>query len=216
MTIFILHEDPTELAKMLDDHSLNEMIKYIAEVLCNVHREVSNVKVYDKFLDTIPLEFKYKNENYNEWSKWARECKANYLWLARLLDECLNEHEHRFNCTRKEKNNVTKLYDKYFDTMILANNNVPDLPEGQMLCTADFPTRNSINLLTPFPMTVPKKYMYFNRKKLNCNYDEKREIINSYRIFYREKIRKYYKKKPSCFESKIKWTNREMPDWINL
>lgn len=113
MTIYILDNDPVKCAQSLDDKSLNKMIKDIAQVLCNVHRKIEFDKHY-MYVTNIPLK---PTDWDSKWSQWARECRANYLYLVDLLETCLGEYSFRkLPC---------KFYFKFFNITIWARDNCP-------------------------------------------------------------------------------------------
>src|SRR3954464_3197699 len=97
--IYILDNDPAKCAQMLDDKSLDKMIKDITQALRTVYLD-SIIHPLDKGRECwndavmhlgqgqwVPKE----KSNHEKWSIWARECKANYLYLVEMGLACLSE-----------------------------------------------------------------------------------------------------------------------------
>ena len=203
MSIYILDNNPAECAKMLDDKSLDKMIKDIAQVLCNVHHELSDyINDADYFDDDIPLCWSghslkhYKNA---EWSSWATECNANYLYLVNLGLACSYEIEIH----RKIRSNYNK---KYAEILRWARENIP----------GDFHKCVSVSTLSclgkcGLPMIMPKKFIKLCSDINGDATDNLPEfmVIQSYRNYYQAKLRQ----KPECFTI---YTNRKKPEWITL
>lgn len=108
MTIYILHEDPVEIPKMLSDKYLEEMIKNIGEIF---------------------LSFKYEIPITTKWYKWAEECKNNYQYLLNLLEYCLFEFYDRFNDRLKKFPRPISRVEEIFQW---ARDNIPDLPDKEL------------------------------------------------------------------------------------
>lgn len=194
MTIYILHESPEITAQMLDDKSLEKQIKDISQVLQHVHKDGY-----------------YKNY-INEWAIWARECKANYLWLVELGLDCTEEWEFRFTY---EYGKATK-HHKLWNTLLWARENIPDLPYVSGLCGS-----NS----TVLPLIMPKKYL--TGAAIICGVMDDCDAVLSYRNYYESTLRKRIKLCQGCcyevkagvedpFCSNVKWTKRDMPGFLNL
>ncbi len=226
--IYILDQDPKKCAEMLDDKSLDKMILDIAQVLCNVHhiksseyckdgRIVSDTE-YFSIVSKIPLSYKHDKGKITallKWTRWARECKANYLGLVELGDNLLVEHEYRGGAWKGKERNVVK-------AIFWARDNVPDLPvcgckiesndpEIQELMGCGFPTP------LPFPLVIPKKsYVYKNnrdtRYALALNAIDR---IESYRDYYKSNITAYIRRSSGkSFAEPVIWTNRSKPEWL--
>lgn len=229
MTIFILSEDPAECAKMLDDRSLERMIKSIAQTLLNVHWYPHRNAV-ESYID-IPGIYK---EVHVEWTQWARSCSANYRYLVRLGIACCREFHYR----NSEKCDEEKVYNgddncgawhKMRGVFDWARDNEPDLPEVE--------NTNNPHIVrcmftgTPLPLVMPKKYIYAcpccqRTRIVEC-------VVKSYRNFYLSKIRKLYEKcsncNNTCFDENCytcgmqdiadnlnapTWTKRERPEFL--
>lgn len=126
--IYILDNDPKLTAQYLDDKSFDEMIKDIAQVLCGVHYFLG------KRIEEMPMS-PHNNQSLIKWGDWARECKANYLYLVELGLECINEKATRFGITNPGFGNLVlndgiradyKLT-RYDKAILWARENVPDL-----------------------------------------------------------------------------------------
>jgi hypothetical protein len=114
--IAILDNDPKKCAEMLDDKSLDRMIKDIAQVLCNAHYFLSEGDYKKNYTAPLPLSAP-NNKFIWIWSQWARECVANYKYLTELGIECNYEYQERFNKLHNSNLVIHWAYD-----------NVPDLP----------------------------------------------------------------------------------------
>jgi hypothetical protein len=197
--IYILDNDPKLCAQYLDDKLLNKMIKGIAGVLCRVHHELVD---YDDYIvdnyKAPPLDIRVVNEYILKWAQWARECKANYLYLTNLGLELNLEYIERFFKPHKFNNILHWLRD-----------NVPDLPEK--------------DLITPFPLVMPKKYQVIEYVK--DEYVESDHVIESYRNYYQAKLKQkpcdkhdacIYAKQKRCLKIEPEWTNRNKPEWLEV
>jgi hypothetical protein len=196
MTIYIFG-NPTETAKCLDDYSLNKMIKDVAQVLCGVHHLfVCNAKDLKK----IPLPLTNKNHTNGKNGKWIEwgECKANYLYLVLLGDQLIKEFHFRYRFS----------LDKYTQAIYWARDNVPNLPKGDEIhgitSTWGQPCDYHVPIITPFPLTMPKKYIYFWDDPFN---DVEYHIIKSYRNYYKARLENLVNHT---------WTRRMPPEWLNF
>lgn len=190
--IYILDTNLAKCAQMLDDKSLDKMIKNIAQILCNVHYRQS---VDSETYINIPLK-PGKAEGWEftcKWTKWGSECKANYEYLHKLGWQCLKEKVHRFGCDREWEN--------YRNIVLWAQDNVPDLPLYKKLLS------NSSH--TPFPLVMPKKYQTFY-KNAHEDFPNQNWHIVAFRDYYKEKLNRYRKG-----DLKIStWTRQEIPYFI--
>lgn len=230
MTIYILDNDPKKIAEYLDDKSLDKMIKDIAQVLCNVHCSfiAENNKEYKPDIMQLIDVFKLKDyfiknplKLYDKWTQWARECVANYKYLVNLGYALCDEWQLR--CTYKYGESK---HHKLRQVLAWALLFEPILPAGEMLCTADMPSSNSIDIMTPFPLVMPKSYI----KEAEVANPEKWGHIDNcmyaYRVYYQANLKKTLlkelqkeKKKwtgEKWVGSSIEWTRRFQPEWIML
>lgn len=219
--IYILDEDPKKTAEYLDDRSLGRMIKAIAQVLCNAHHEQSDYIDDPDYFDTnIPLEwdgFILKKTKNSEWSQWARQCRANYLYLVELALSLCRENVERFtnwvtihdlDCETKDPR---EFYKKQL-TIEWARDNVPDLPRvpwqvcestrkgfGKTIVgkdveirTSHIPDAMSSETITPLPLFMPKKYVKyeFDDKYYPMFMLVEWNCIESYRNYYQAKLKK--------------------------
>jgi hypothetical protein len=207
--IYILDNDPKKCAEALDDKSLDSMIRDIAQVLCNVHHgtypQLTNIPLKptrDKIHQAIKL---------TGWGSWARECRANYLWLVELGDSLAVEYQYRFN----------KRSNKYMKTFHWARDNVPDLPLSGCQC---YEKECPLDLyqISSAPLVMPKKYQ--RNSLVDSDGDIIPDITKCYRNFYLTKLGQRMCQQCmadgvgidySC-DQKFNWTNREIPERINL
>ena len=264
--IYILDQDLAKSAQALDDKSLDKQIKDIAQVLCNVHEEriakankiIENAKqggntelqrnmsfyLMEQLIKyDIDPPLKYKtNKKLLLWSKWARTCKANYLYLVEYGLVCVFEWEHRHD---EKFDNIgwrKQSINKHLKVLRWARNNVPDLPVKnekisiplQLTGTGGFgyfPRKVSYET-TQFPLVIPKKYIVakFDPKDFDKNGHDQSLTIQFYRNYYQDKLKQYFTKLQkqhqnhfngfdgfncNC-EYPLKWTNREKPKWLEV
>lgn len=202
MTIYILSQDSAETKKWLDDRSLDKQIKDVAKVLCDSHH-ICEINV--------PLRPSSKRQDIQFWVQWACKCQANYLWLVNLLDHILWEQIFRFG--------RLPFKGRYHDIFKWARDNVPDLP---VLNDDDIETPRLVygqqrdgSMQWP-PLVMPNKYIYFNRININSKFDEKKQIVESYRKYYQSNCQSRHKNKRQCDTTNIYWTLRQKPKWLNL
>lgn len=204
MTILILDNSPEEIAKALDDKSLDKMIKSIAQVLCNVHWlengesiECSLCRYYAVRMKKSTCNCLSKNkiplpstQVLYKWSQWARECVANYKWLVELGLACDWEFAYRSDF---------KLDKKYHDIIEWARDNVPELPK-QIYQKDDLGYTVLMcgilgNEPTPFPLVMPKEYLCTTPIDEDYLFLKVRE---SYRTYYNHLLNKNLNRKIKC------------------
>jgi disulfide oxidoreductase YuzD len=123
MNIFYLDNDAKECAKQHMDSHVVKMILEYAQLLSTAHRILDGeLEVYEsgnrKFktwrLPEDKDDFFYKVTHINHPSAvWARESKANYEWLARLLKELCKEYTFRYGKVHKtESSGLTNALQK--------------------------------------------------------------------------------------------------------
>lgn len=231
MTIYILDNDPAICAEYLDDKSLNRMIKYIAQVLCNVHW----MQPIDSLNQNIPLMPKKNNEC--KWTQWAKEYKANYNYLVFLGLQLCCEYDYRFFKVKESKkigdhNLIFGYGHKYYNIIDWCEENIPDLPtrDHEIGCGCSECDNGFRKNITPLPLVMPKKYQMgtieISTTNQTINDSHNRWSILAYRNYYQYKYAKswqghhcvsmsgesYYAEGKSNF----KWTKRQPPEWINI
>lgn len=212
--IYILDEDPKKCASYLDDKSLNQQIKDIAEILCLVCTWNTTFGQYTEiplnyYKDDVPLKRILIPKWMFSWAKWAEECKANYMYLVELLNKCLLEYHLRF-VPKTPYCRESKYFMKWDKIYRWARDNVPDLP---IIWTKAILPSDDINLgdRTSLPLIMPKKYIHECFKYAQPQaLDRDIMLVKSYRNFYQAKLRQR-KRNP-----KATYTNREKPEWVNL
>lgn len=213
MTTLILDNSPEEIAKALDDKSLDKMIKSIAQTLCCAHYEYhSEVEMFSFHIIKNGEDVPQTPLNIRKdimlkllpWSQWARECVANYKWLNKLGQSLLMQWVYRHPDTRiPVRDFILKYKNKNFQHKLQSviywlNDNVPELP--------DHPYGSHLNNeVTDFPLVIPEKFkIVLDTSTVIPHYD----IIESYRNYYNHLLSKY--------KADPVWTRREKPEWIKL
>ena len=223
MTIYILYQDPQKTAEYLDDKSLDKQIKDIAQVLCNVHHlESDYINEPDYFDDGIPLDYSLhpiKIRSNQDWVFWARECKANYLYLVELAIHLIKEAVYR-------KQVFLTNPSKYEKIIFWARDNVPDLPSNCHSCALCYNETNEgckfCQKFPVLPLIMPKKYIYDNSYSCHISdpNEEKEYTMNSltcsYRNYYQAKLHNSMLAYLRDDKQKPTWTNRNQPEWIEL
>lgn len=199
---------------MLDDVSLNQQIKAIAQTLCTVifneliiKRDAG--KLSDKDWEErklIPLPRKV-----TVFSNWASECRANYLKLVDMGLACCEEYEYRFNeieikgldyyivfsadgPSKKVRYKTHKLQ----SVIEWARDNVPALDHDDCQC------KERSEITTTFPLVMREKYIIYKGKtQFPGTYTDEPLIIKSYRNYYKSKL-----------PADAKYTRRNKPEWI--
>jgi hypothetical protein len=221
----------------LDDKTLDKNIRAIAKTLCNVHYELlfnkrdGDLKLLreedrQKWIN-IPLG--WSTSKTVEYTKWASECRANYLKLVEMALALRDEH-----CYRHIRYAGIYGDEKYFEAIIWASTNTPDLPRYFGLSTD--PTedpgvpRSFDGKTTPFPLAIPNNYYSEPLKMASDLLNEEGlqwQTIVSYRNYYRAKIKAQIHKLdnsigcgcPECdknfWDKYPKWTRRDKPSYLN-
>jgi hypothetical protein len=239
MTIYILSNYHKETAIMLDDRSLEKQIKDIAQVLCNVHWHSEWKEVKDPRYN-IPLSWKEevikgsgkrKITSIGQWSLWARECKANYLYLVELGRACIDEHFKRFAVWKQGYAEGVEVdaYDykelKEESVIEWARVNVPDLPP---ISSKESGKKFPKEMPTSLPLVMPKKYIPSKTDMMRWF----PVIINPYRKYYQAKLKQQWKqwliRDKKLISSTVdlttvdlldffpEWTKRTQPSWVEL
>lgn len=201
MTIHMLDQDPKLCASYLDDRALDNMIREIAQVLCNVHMLVcdSNKCTHDD-VHHFKQWYKYSPEKTIEetilkckFSVWTSECRANYEWMIKLGMACCREYEHRYEDEEQEGQvNATVEYAQNMGAIVWARDNVPDLPLSW--------NNNNLNNdkdCSPFPLVMPTRYQ-------QTSVGESTHYTQNYRNYYKAKVK-----------DDAKWSRRERPEWLD-
>ncbi len=197
MAIYILDNSKIKCSTSLDDKSLDFMIRDIVQVLCNVH----NLSLFWDPKNPPPFPGK-ESKFLNAWTEWVIKCKDNYLYLFDLGIYCCSEW-----CLRNYYEYFKKpVYNKFWESLVWCRNNIPDLP--------------SIGCMSTLPLIMPKKYIIFESfESLKIEIKEESngwtsfslspnpDLIGSYRNYYCVKL---------INASYSQWTNRGMPEWLNI
>ncbi len=189
MTIYILDDDPNKCAEYLHDKSLTDMLRDIAQVLCNVHwlqfkktNKIHEVPLQSK--NMVPrinkVNGKINHTHVSEWTKWASESESNYIYLCNLGIELYLESVYRFS--------INKINMKYKDVIRWCWYNVPNFVENKEF---------------KLPLIIPNKY-----KKV-YSYNEGSIVIQFNRKYFNEII-------GNLEEYKLKWTKRKKPEWLKV
>lgn len=239
--IYILSNDAQECAKLLDDKSLDAMISDIAQVLCNVHslstlgRSTMDMKIEErKRMFECPLAPKFKTEFdgdkykviFSDWDKWCMQCLANYNVLLAYARACCTEYRLRFiNETDPTKRMFPK--HKHHDVIAWCGENKPMLPREYEKSGHGY-----TELAAAMPLVMPEKYIVYS-VGYGVAGDMKKNIIESYRAYYKAKLKKMARKEcPVCYGSvevgvwceycdnkgyitqAPTFTRREIPEWL--
>lgn len=125
MNIFFTSECPTESAKFLDTKRVNKMILESAQMLSTALR-------INGFEGDI-----YKATHANHPSNiWARETRANYLWLLDHFKALAEEYYSR-------RGKWHKSYVNLYDTL---SNNSHLIPDGKLTSFANCAARQDLNI----------------------------------------------------------------------
>lgn len=214
--IWILHADPIENAKLLDDKILSDMIMSCAQVLCNVHFLAIRMRgdvswAFGRMENDAPLPPKH---DHDEWSLWGKDCLANYNALLAYAAACCREYGLRFReIFEDERGQRITHYKKHelYETIEWCGSNKPDLPN----------CNNERKACTPWPLVTPDKYV--EKGTMLCEYYD--ILHSSYRNYYRAYLQetKYLVEKRigvcgtvHTVRSPVKhvWTRRERPNWL--
>lgn len=107
MNIFYLDNNPVVAAKAMTDKHVVKMILESAQLLCTAHRVIdgdpviqysANGRRLTRYSHPTLDDVLYKSTHINHPSGvWARESKANYLWLYEHFLALCAEYTHRYN-----------------------------------------------------------------------------------------------------------------------
>jgi hypothetical protein len=95
MNIFVLDNDTRLAALYHCDKHVVKMILETAQLLCTAHRELDGDE------RAARLSFYRATHKNHPCAKWARETRANYLWLYDLLKWLLHEYTFRYSKVHK-------------------------------------------------------------------------------------------------------------------
>lgn len=138
MNIFALSNDPVIAAQMMCDKHVVKMILESAQLLCAIYP---------------PGEAPYKRSHYNHPScVWARESKANYLWLIDHALALCEEYTYRYGKTHKSK-----------EVILWCQKNMKKLKFPQLEKTS-FKQVMKVEYISCNPVTGYRKY-YLNEKR---------------------------------------------------
>lgn len=133
MNIFILDKIPATAAKMHCDIHVNKMIVESAQMLSTAHRVIDGVETRRRSKSglTMPKYWELPDEREDLLYKpchvnhpcsiWARESKANYIWLFELFENLCWEFTDRFEKIHASE----RLLALHLGRL---PNNIPDLP----------------------------------------------------------------------------------------
>ena len=222
----------------LDDKTLLQQIKAIAQTLCNVHHSNVLKHHYDEWIgihSKIPL-FYANFKNSLELKEWASTCRANYKQLVEMGLACYEEYRYRYRFNDNPDYRHKEL--KLLNIITWARDNIPDLWIKLECVKVDFQGQAVVGMEergTPFPLVMPEKYKQKwteidgeLRETLDSHLPES-DIIESYRSYYRSKITKFYKrceeqhdcclyanKGKYCIRQNLStWTRRNKPTWLD-
>lgn len=89
MNIFFLDKSPEKAAQYQCNKHVIKMILESCQLLCTAHHILGTKSLPDKF---------YRATHINHpCSKWVREAKENYSWLAQHCIHLCNEYTYRYN-----------------------------------------------------------------------------------------------------------------------
>jgi hypothetical protein len=223
--------------KELDDKTLSQQVKAIAQVLCNAHHRML------RKVDNIPLP--PKNIEKCNYSLWVNQCLANYKKLVEVGLACCEEYTFRFS----ERGQDNKWKDagwidfsipyykeikqpKLQPVIEWARDNVPDLPhyyapnKGKICCGTNWEYNLCGHTIeeTPFPLVMPEEYIKYEcYEHKTCINSKTIDIIESCRNYYRAKLQKIIDKGCPCDNCLCMgatkclmptWTRREKPSWL--
>jgi hypothetical protein len=204
----------------LDDKTLDKNIRAIAKTLCNVHYEL----LFNKCDGDLRLLWEEDRQKWINitlgWStsktvgytKWASECRANYLKLVEMGTDCVLEQVAR---------GIDEAPTKYRQALAWARDNFPQLA---CKCFNPLIRHPTCNESTPFPLMIAKKYWHYHSGYVN---DFDLDYVESYRNYYRAKIKAQIHKLdnsigcgcPECdknfWDKYPKWTRRDKPSYLN-
>jgi hypothetical protein len=101
MNIFILHQNPSECAKMYCDKHVVKMLLETAQMLSTTLHECGQS-------DIAPYKLNHVN---HPCSVWARQSLENWVWLRELGKELYKEYKYRYNDkTHKSGEVILSLY----------------------------------------------------------------------------------------------------------
>jgi hypothetical protein len=99
MNIFVTSNDPVKSAKHLDNKRVIKMILESAQILSTTINLTSGI--------TAP----YKSTHINHpCSIWARESRANYIWLCDHMSALCTEYTRRYGKVHKSQQYLTYFY----------------------------------------------------------------------------------------------------------
>lgn len=225
--IYILHSDPSECAKLLDDKALGKMISAIAQVLCNVHY----MQLISSGLENIEKNkvapMLWSDYRKCKWSHWASECLANYNALLAYAQACCDEYKYRNwdDYTRAPRDQKKH---KHHDVIRWCELNWPALPRSSTYELFD--PECKLGETTPFPLVMPEKYKEIAQNVIQEDFTSLGYIESSYRTYYKAKLREMARERICCADKQTEmccicaptgyitqaptFTRREIPSWL--
>jgi len=193
MNIFFLDSDPQIAATYMCDKHVIKMILESAQLLCTCHHITGSLMENKNLYPDIPSKFYKLTHKNHPCSKWLREHKRNYEWLATHAHYLCNEYSSRYN-------NKTHASSPLIHWLL--NNDAPirlwryqnyqkGLSEDNTYPSNDYYLGGY--LITKPPQCMPEEYKHEN-------------VVVAYRNYY-----KFDKQK----NINCSYTKREKPDWLS-
>lgn len=202
----------------LDDKALGKMISAIAQTLCSVHWHIvinapqhasdEELIAWGRQRETLAgffTQLKIANASIpyspDEWTSWARSCRANYTRLLEYGMACCREYIYRnsgienFSGLKPIIANVPYKKHKHHDVIAWLGDNVPDLNDWGTF--AENGERISLQEPALFPLVMPDKF----KRLTSYNPDNWHppehidNIIYAYRNYYAHLLQKAARKK---------------------
>lgn len=199
----------------LDDKTLSQQIKEIAQTLCNVHHCYA---INFEISATIPLkriETRKRTINSYKFVDWARTCAANYDQLVKMGLACCGEYNYRFEEIKYDEltRNISHIKineHKLRHIIEWTRDNMPDLPvrinskyKIEDGCI-NLETRVDKEVTTPFPLVMPDEFIENAKITDPERWGHVSNVVYAYRRYY-----------CSVLPKDAKWTRREKPEWWN-
>lgn len=219
----------------LDDKTLNQQIKAIAQTLCNVHHEVDGLRITLKQIPLSPERVVKHGKgielSWDNYTSWASECLANYKHLVDMGLACCSEYIYRYSdikCPSCHKEHSDKFFDitkpnmpcencgqfagstelvrhEYESVIEFARDNVPDLPD-KLDCVGLPVIDTDPDYCPTTPFPLVMPEKYYKYTSFEFTKNETFAHID-----IEESYRNYYRDNLSHVAT---WTRREKPEWL--